>query len=96
VLSLRFGADELANAQLSEVIAGLQVTASLGGVADLLERDLTLLVPVVNTASEAVPFVGVAMVTTTRTSTGGPRLVDGPLQRYEIHPIGGIASIVES
>ena len=96
VLSLRFGADELANAQLSEVIAGLQVTASLGGVADLLERDLTLLVPVVNTASEAVPFVGVAMVTTTRTSIGGPRLVDGPLQRYEIHPIGGIASIVES
>ena len=96
VLSLRFGDEELPDAQLGDVFAGLQVTASLAGVPELFERHLTLLVPAVNTRSEAVPFVGVAMVTTTRTSIGGPRLVEGPLQRYEIHPVGGIASIVES
>jgi hypothetical protein len=96
VLALRFGDDELPDAQFSDVISGLQVTASLPGVPDLFERHLTLLVPVVNTASEAVPFVGIAMLTTTRTSIGGPRLVEGPLQRYEIHPVGGVASIVES
>jgi hypothetical protein len=70
--SLRFGDEELPDPQLSDVIAGLQVTASLAGVADLFERELTLPVPVVNTASEAVPFVGVAMVTTTKTSIGRP------------------------
>jgi len=96
VLSLRFGDDELRDARLSDAVAGLRVIASLAGVPDLFERHLTLFVPVVNTASETVPFVGLAMVTTTRTSIGGPRLVDGPLQRYEIHPVGGIASVMES
>jgi hypothetical protein len=96
VLSLRFGDDKLLDAQLSDSIAGIQVTASLTGVPDLFQRHLTLLVPRVNTACDAVPFAGVAMVTTTRTSIGGPRLVEGPLQRYEIHPVSGIASIVES
>jgi len=96
VVSLRFGDDGLPDAELHGGLDGLRVTASLAGTPDLFERHLTLLIPKVNTASDAVPFAGVALVTTTRTSIGGPQLVDGPLQRYEIHPVHGTASIAES
>ena len=96
VLSLRFADDDLPDAQLHSGIDGLRVSASLSGAPDLFERHLTLLLPAVNTESGPVPFAGVAILTTTRTSIGGPRLVDGPLQRYEIHPVSGTASIAES
>ncbi|MFL6136318.1 MAG: hypothetical protein ACJ74O_00755 [Frankiaceae bacterium] len=43
-----------------------------------------------------MPYAGFAIVTKVRTSIGGPRLADGAIQSYDLRPVGGIASEIET
>jgi hypothetical protein len=72
---------------------GRLVTVMIEAVPDGYVRDLTLLVPDVNPVDgqPSVPVATLAIVTTHLTSIGGPRLVAGPLQEYEVVAVAGTA-----
>ena len=68
---------------------------SYGPCPDLETVRASIVVPRVNVGEGACPFVGVTLLTTIRTTIGGPRLVDGSLELYTVRPIGGTAEAVE-
>ena len=94
VVSLRFKGAEVPSAELQDSIAGLQVTAFLSARPNLDSQTLLMSLPVVNVTDTPLPFAGVALVVTARTSVGGPPLVSGVVHSYEIHPVTGAASVV--
>jgi hypothetical protein len=73
---------------------GLLVSAVVETVPDLHTVSLTLAVPEVNPAPDekSVHVSTFAILTTSRTSIGGPGLVHGQLQTYKHVPLKGKAS----
>jgi hypothetical protein len=94
-VSLQVYGDEVQRPQLRESVAGLEITGLLGERPDLDSTQLLLLLPRVNVADEPVEFAGVAIVVTALSTIGGPNVVNGVVQSYEIHPVVGRATAVE-
>jgi hypothetical protein len=69
------------------------VSVVIEHVDDGYVRYLTLLVPDVNPDENGldVPVSTLAVITDHLTSIGGPRLVKGALQRYEVIELEGVA-----
>jgi hypothetical protein len=66
-------------------------------VADGHTREVVITVPNVNLdESEVVTCAGLLLLVTMRTSIGGPGLVRGPLQDYELRPLAVTAAFVVS
>ncbi len=87
---LSFSGDQIRE-QASEM--GTLVTVTLKALPDLRTVILTLLVPQVN-LTESKPRRAIrtlAVVTTIRTTIGGPGLVDGPVQTYKALALRGSA-----
>lgn len=72
---------------------GRLVTVTLKQDADLGETTLTLLVPATNVGMDGAdtPLTTTVIVTTHRSSIGGPVLVKGVLQTYRVEEVSGIA-----
>jgi hypothetical protein len=75
---------------------GIVVTAIHEEVPDDHTLVVTLTIPQVNIDAGPGASAGLAVLTTERTSVGGPKLVSGPLHLYELRPLAVTASITES
>ena len=73
---------------------GTMVTVTLESVPDLRVTTLTLIVPAINLDGSARDFKTIAIRTTSKTTIGGPRLVKGPIQSYEVIDLKGTVSSV--
>jgi hypothetical protein len=73
---------------------GLQLTVTLEQIPDLQTVTLTLILPMINLQGKESPFQTQAIITTHRTSIGGPDLVKGVLQTYRVKPLRGKARAV--
>jgi len=73
---------------------GQQVTVTLEQVPDLRTETLTLILPAINVEGTGTFFQTNAIITTHRTSIGGPDLVKGVLQTYRIKTLRGTARTV--
>jgi hypothetical protein len=73
---------------------GLQLTVTLEQIPDLQTVTLTLILPMINLQGNEGRFQTQAIITTHRTSIGGPDLVKGPLQLYRVKSLRGIARVV--
>jgi hypothetical protein len=75
---------------------GTEVTVTLETIADLRTVTLTLLVPAINLGQQAeVQIATAAIETTNHTTIGGPRLITGPLQTYQVIELHGTAQDVQ-
>ena len=72
-------------------VLGWAVSGYLDAIPDLHSRSIAVLLPRVNADSVVESFNGVAMVITHHTSIGGPSLVKGALQEYDVRKIAGTA-----
>ncbi len=76
---------------------GWTATAHLDGRPDAFTRSVTVVVPRVNVdGRDGEAFEGLAIVVRRRTSIGGPGLVQGPIETYDVRAINGTASSVRS
>ena len=73
---------------------GQQVTVTLEQVPDLRTETLTLILPAINVEGAGTSIQTNAILTTHRTSIGGPDLVKGVLQTYRIKALRGKARTV--
>jgi hypothetical protein len=94
-VDLRINGQSLQDPEFGNTEQGIEVSGLIALVTDTHSVHLRLLVPAINVGTEPVPFAGLAVLTTARSSIGGPALVDGPRQFYEIRPVGGTAEAVE-
>jgi hypothetical protein len=92
-LNLNFSDTDI-RAQDTEI--GREITVTLEQTPDLQTITLTLLIPTINLPPEVTenPIETVAIITTALTSIGGPNLVDGQLQIYDILSLEGTARLV--
>ena len=75
---------------------GMLITVTLEVIPDLHTLTLTLLIPQINLdEGNESSFSTQAILTTHLTSIGGPNLVKGPLQTYEVVALEGTARLVE-
>ncbi len=95
-VSLTVNGRALPEPAVSTSSQGLLVEAVVDEVPDSHRLEIRLTVPEVNVADEPVTFAGVAALTRAQTSFGGPRLVAGALQLYELRPVAGTATTVVS
>ena len=95
-VNIRLDGKPLPNAELCDGDSGIEVTALVEQVPDLRTVRLTLLIPRVNVDTDVTVFAGVGLVTTELTTVGGPDLVEGPLQLYDVRPVAGTAEAVTS
>ena len=70
---------------------GWTARVHLDSAADRHTRSVWLVLPHVNTEGGTGAFEGIAIVVTHRTSIGGPSLVKGPLEEYDIRQVSGSA-----
>ncbi len=92
-LSLTFQADDM---RVTTSPVGTLVTVDLEYIADLRTVSLTLVVPQVNlrgAATEAAVHT-VALLTTQRTSIGGPELISGQVETYRTLRPRGLGRLV--
>ncbi|MGH2415546.1 MAG: hypothetical protein ACRDEA_18020 [Microcystaceae cyanobacterium] len=91
--NLNFSGDEI---RVVETEIGKLVTVTLEAVPDLQTVTLTLLIPTINLpeGDTEISIDTKAIITTGRTSIGGPNLVEGQLQTYRIFSLKGTASFV--
>jgi hypothetical protein len=75
---------------------GREITVTLEQTPDLQTITLTLFIPTINLPPETTKDLieTVAIITTARTSIGGPNLVNGQLQIYDTLALQGIACLV--
>ena len=79
----------------SQTEIGTLVTVTLEQVPDRHSVTLSVVLPAINGAGRsATPFKTTALLTTHRTSIGGPALVKGPVQTYQTIPVDGQARSV--
>lgn len=91
---LSFRGDDIA---VTSSPLGSLVTVVLEVVPDLHTLTATVVLPDINLGDrQKVQFSTVVILTANLTSIGGPALVVGPLQTYEIVPLEGIAQHIES
>ena len=94
VVGLEVDGESLQDPELRETPLGLEASGIVRSIPDLETVRATVIVPRMNVDGGACPFVGVALLTSIRTSIGGPRLVDGALELYTLRPVGGTAEAV--
>lgn len=75
---------------------GTLITVTLEVIPDLKDVTLTVVIPGVNVAQNSEKVHTFAVVTTSHTSIGGPRLVKGQLQTYVTEDLIGTAETVIS
>jgi hypothetical protein len=97
----RFGSHNFAGDAIHRevtAIGELVMAGPLESIPDLWDVSLTLLVPDVNliAGGAATSIATLAVLTTHHTSIGGPALVQGALQTYEVVALQGTAEFVES
>jgi len=80
-------------AREEELSIGTAATAVLEVIADGPTTMLTLLLPSVNFRGdfEQAPVTAVAITTVAQSSIGGPSLVDGPIESYQVEQLAGTA-----
>jgi hypothetical protein len=80
-------------AREEEFSIGTAATAVLEVIADGPTTTLTLLLPRVNFRGdfEQAPVTAVAITTAAQSSIGGPSLVDGPIETYQVEQLAGSA-----
>jgi hypothetical protein len=71
-------------------------TAPVDAAPDAFTRSVVIVVPEVNADADGEKFDGLAIIVTHRTSIGGPGLVKGALEEYDVREISGTASAVQS
>jgi hypothetical protein len=82
--------------RLQETEIGTLVTVTLEEIPDLHTLTVSLLVPEINlNEGNESPLSTLAILTTHRTSIGGPGLVEGQLKTYEVVALEGTASLVD-
>jgi hypothetical protein len=96
-----FGSHSFAGEEIDRVgtpIGELVFGGSLQTIPDLWDVTLTLLVPDVNLIGgyAETPIATVAIITYHHTTIGGPALVQGALQTYEVVALQGTAEFVIS
>jgi hypothetical protein len=92
-LSRTFAGDEIRS--LSSEDTGLMVSVMLRARPDRDTLYLSLLVPEVNLEDRSPKSIStLAILTTHHTTFGGPNLVKGPLQTYEVVALAGTARFV--
>jgi hypothetical protein len=96
VVSLEVDGTSINDVSLERCDFGYEISTLVQSAPDGFDIYLRLTFPRVNVDESAVTFAGFAVLGTARTSIGGPRLVDGVLDLYEIRPVGGTASVVHS
>lgn len=96
VVSLTVNDHTVTEAELRGTPAGFEVTAQLAVTPDAGTTWLLLLLPRVNVEESAVRFTGVMVLATVRDSIGGPELVPGVLQHYDVRQVHGTASAVKA
>src|SRR5262249_14357312 len=74
---------------------GTVVTVTLTQTPDRDSLTLSLLVPTVNLMGSDQPVNTIALLTTHRTGSGGPQLVKGAVQSYEVLMLQGTARHVD-
>ncbi len=89
--TLTFQGDEIR--QLDSEI-GQQVTVIIEQIPDLQTVTFTLLLPTINLDEPEIRFRTIGIITTHRTSIGGPNLVKGVLQTYRLKELRGTAQWV--
>lgn len=96
VVNIRLDGKPLENAELRDGDDGIEVIALVDQVPDLRTVRLRLIIPRVNVGAGATVFAAVGLVTTEFTTIGGPDLVEGPLQLYDVRPVAGTADAVQT
>lgn len=93
-LNLNFSGDEIRSLD-TEI--GRQVSVTLEQIPDQQTVSLTLLVPTINLpeGTTETSIQTEAILTTGRTSIGGPDLVDGQLQTYSSLMLPGVARLIQ-
>ena len=82
--------------RLLETEIGTLVTITLEVIPDLHTLTVSLLVPEINlNEGNESPLSTQAILTTHHTTIGGPGLVEGQLQSYEVVALEGTASLVD-
>lgn len=84
--------DEIAS---QESDLGTLVSVQLEVIPDLHTLSFTLVVPAINLGGTQQPFETFGVRTTSRTSIGGPGVVTGALQHYEVLELSGTAQFAE-
>ena len=88
---LSFSGDEIRRA---ETEIGAQVSVTLEAVPDLHTLSFTLLLPAVRLREGGAQVEAVGILTTHRSSIGGPQLLEGALQSYSPVTLCGEAQAV--
>lgn len=98
VASVSFDGPALDGPTVQRGREGWEVAALVQVVHDGWTTSLRLVVPDVNLDDDGTPVEveGYAVVLTERDSIGGPGLVDGAIQSYDLRRFTATASIVES
>jgi hypothetical protein len=97
VVSLTIDGRELQAPSLEVIGEGVVVRGIHEQVPDDHTVEAVVILPEVNLdESESETCAGFAVLVTQRTSIGGPRLVAGPLQEYNLRPLAVTASVVTS
>jgi hypothetical protein len=89
--SLTFGEKEI---RQSSTEIGQQVTVTIEEFPDDHTLTLTLLLPTIDLEGDETSFRTIAILTTHRTSLGGPEMVKGALQTYHSEEFVGTATKV--
>lgn len=96
VVSLNVDGRPIDGAAVASGPDGLTVDGVVDEIFDKETVLVRLVLPRVNVAGEEELFAGLALLTTARTSIGGPGLVQGAIHLYDVRPLAGVASVVES
>jgi hypothetical protein len=95
-ISLEVDGQSVPDPSLTTTTEGFVVDAVVESVPDSHSLGIRLVFPEVNLSEREAVFAGFAALTRSLTSIGGPALIAGPLQFYELRPVGGTASGVFS
>jgi hypothetical protein len=68
---------------------GALLTVTVEAVPDYGSATMSILLPKVNLVEESAPIETIAILTAHPTTIGGPELVAGPLQTYQVVPLSG-------
>ena len=96
VVSVEVDGQPVQDAEVEMTSLGLEVSATISAVPDAQTVYLRVVLPEVNAPDGPVTFSGFAILATALTSFGGPKLVPGARHLYELRPLAGTASAVQS
>lgn len=96
VVSLTVDGETVEGAALQQGQEGVEVTAVLRTTFDGPTTSLRLVLPDTNLDEAPASVDGYALLLTVLSSIGGPGLVRGAIQQYDLRPVTATASIVES